>query len=299
MHPVKTQFSIRDLESLGGIKAHTIRIWEKRYNLLEPDRTATNIRTYSLKDLQKLLNVIFLLENEYKISKVARHNSAEIAEIVADLVAKNNLTNNHAIISLKIAMMNFDQRLFAKTYESLATVLSFRQIFMQAFVPLLNELGFLWQTDTINPAHEHFITNLIKMKILLQIEQYQLKHPPTKSKTFVLFLPENEIHELGLMFLNYEIISRGYSCIFLGQSIQLESLNYVLASQSDVHFVSYFTIKPDDQTVEEYAKSFNEELSSHSIPFYILGKRALQVNEKELPDNVKVFKSLKAFTQLL
>ena len=299
MNAVKTQFSIKDLESLGGVKAHTIRIWEKRYNLLNPERTPTNIRTYTLKDLQKLLNVTFLLENKYKISKVAKHSSKEIAEIVADLVSKNNLSDNHAINSLKIAMMNFDQQLFARTYESLSTVLSFREIFVQAFVPLLNELGLLWQTDTINPAHEHFITNLIKQKILLKIEQYQLDHSPTKSKTFVLFLPENELHELGLMYLNYEIITSGYKCIYLGQSIQLDSLKYLLTNQTNLHFVSYFTVKPEDQTVKDYVSDFNRELSSSKIPFYILGKRAQQVDQNELPDNVEIFNSVKDFAKVL
>ena len=117
---VKIKFSIKDLESLSGIKAHTIRIWEKRYNLLTPERTQTNIRTYLLSDLQKLLNVVFLMNNNHKISKIAKNSTAEIAKMVADIVAKESFSSqSHAINSFKISMMNFDQNLFYKTYDTL------------------------------------------------------------------------------------------------------------------------------------------------------------------------------------
>tara|TARA_R110002020_G_scaffold138450_5_gene308476 strand:- start:1557 stop:2456 length:900 start_codon:yes stop_codon:yes gene_type:complete len=299
MDAVKTTFSIKDLENLGGVKAHTIRIWEKRYNLLDPERTPTNIRTYSLKDLQKLLNVTFLLENKYKISKVARHTSTEIAEIVKEIISKKNeIDNYHAINSFKIAMMNFDQQLFSKTYRTLCQELSFREIFYQAFIPLLEEIGLLWQTGTISPAHEHFISNLIKQKILIKIEQHQLKSAPTKSKTFVLFLPENEIHELGLMWLNYEITVHDYKCIYLGQSIQIESLKYLATHQPNIKFVSYFTVKPEDQTIKEYTEDFNKLLGKE-FPFYILGRLVQKEKQADLPSNVKILKTIEEFAAVL
>ena len=157
---VKKHFSIRDLENLSGIKAHTIRIWEKRYNLLNPERTTTNIRTYSLKSLQKLLNVTLLYNNGFKISKISKIPESEIPVIVREIVAKNS-HKSHAINAFKLAMINFDQSLFLTTYNSLSRELTFREIFNQIFIPLLNELGLLWQTDTISPSHEHFITCLL------------------------------------------------------------------------------------------------------------------------------------------
>ena len=153
MNNVKKSFSIRDLENLSGIKAHTIRIWEKRYELLSPERTSTNIRTYSLASLQKLLNITLLYNNGYKISKIAKLQEADIP---------------------LISMINFDLSLFQNTYSSLLSEKSFRDIFWEYFIPLLNELGLLWQTDTISPAHEHFITNLIKQKIYTSTEKLQL-----------------------------------------------------------------------------------------------------------------------------
>ncbi|HEA30607.1 MAG TPA: MerR family transcriptional regulator [Leeuwenhoekiella sp.] len=298
MNAVKTKFSIKDLENLAGVKAHTIRIWEKRYNLLKPERTPTNIRTYTLKDLQKLLNVTFLLEHKHKISKIAKNDSPAIVQMVKEIIAQKEKPENHqAINSFKIAMMNFDQQLFAKTFDSLSQQLSFREIFYQVLIPLLEEIGMLWQTNTIDPSHEHFITNLIKQKILLKIEEYQIEHTPNKEKVFVLFLPENEIHDLGLLFLNYEIVGHGYKCIYLGQSIMIENLKYLNVNQPNVHFVSYFTVKPEDTSVAEYVKSFNKELENDSVPFYIFGRKALRENIKGLPNNARLIKSIDSFIE--
>ena len=300
MNAVKTQFSIKDLENLVSVKAHTIRIWEKRYQLLVPERTSTNIRTYSLKDLQKLLNVSFLLEHDYKISKIASHSTSEIAELVNQIVSQKLQTKGHqGINSLKIAMMNFDQQLFAKTFDSLSKEWDFTTIFNEVLIPLLEEIGLLWQTNTIDPSHEHFITNLIKQKILLRIEQYQLTDIPVKSRVFVLFLPENEIHDLGLLFLNYEIVRHGYKCIYLGQSILIENLKYLMINQSNVSFVSYFTVKPDQISIADYAKAFNTELENNNVPFYIFGRKALRENIKDLPGNVHVIKSIGSFIENL
>lgn len=300
MNAVKTKFSIKDLENLASVKAHTIRIWEKRYQLLVPERTPTNIRTYSLKDLQKLLNVSFLLEHDYKISKIASHSTSRIAELVGQIVSQKTQPKGHqSINSFKIAMMNFDQQLFAKTFDSLSRELDFTTIFKEVLIPLLEEIGLLWQTNTIDPSHEHFITNLIKQKILLRIEQYQLTDIPEKSRVFVLFLPENEIHDLGLLFLNYEIVRHGYKCIYLGQSILIENLKYLMLNQSNVCFVSYFTVKPDHSSVADYARAFNAELENNNVPFYIFGRKALRENIKDLPKNAHVIKSIDSFIENL
>ena len=166
MNNVKTSFSIRDMENLSGIKAHTIRIWEKRYNLFSPERTDTNIRTYSLESLQKLLNVTLLYNNGYKISKIAKLGEDNIPVLVNEIIAEKS-EKSHALNSFKLAMLNFDQALFLNTYNELKEDKSFTQIFNDVFLPLLNELGLLWQTNTISPAHEHFISNLIKQLLVL------------------------------------------------------------------------------------------------------------------------------------
>jgi DNA-binding transcriptional MerR regulator len=297
---VKTKFSIKDLEGLSGIKAHTIRIWEKRYTLLEPQRTDTNIRYYTLSDLQKLLNVVFLLENGSKISKVAKHSSQEIAEKVATIVAEKSFGHqNHAINSMKIAMMNFDQNLFYKTYNALLEQKTFDEIFYETLIPLLEEIGLLWQTDTINPSHEHFIFNLIKQKILLNIEHIQSSAQHTNNRTFALFLPENEFHELGLLFLNYEIVKNGYKVIYLGQSIQLESLQYLSVNHPNISFVTYMTVLPEVDDLPDYLKEFDERFGQDDFLLYILGNRVQQIDEAMSPDSIRPMMSIREFVNVI
>lgn len=292
MNNVKKSFSIRDMENLSGIKAHTIRIWEKRYNLFSPERTATNIRTYSLKSLQKLLNIVLLYHNGYKISKIARLPESEIPVLVRGIVAKNS-EKSHAINAFKLSMINFDQALFFNTYNSLLAERSFREIFVEVFIPLLSELGLLWQTDTISPSHEHFITNLIKQKIYINTEKLQIIEPTRKDKVFVLFLPENEIHELGLLFLNYEINLKGYKSIYLGQTMPIENLVDIIKYYENVHFVSYFTVSPTKEELKKYIESFEKEVNSiGNSKLWVLGHQVQHMVPEELPDSVKTFNSI-------
>ncbi len=289
MNSVKKTFGIRDLENLSGIKAHTLRIWEKRYGLLEPDRTATNIRTYSLKSLQKLLNVTLLYNNGYKISKIARIPESELPAHVREMVARSS-TRSHAINAFKLAMINFDQGLFQKTFTALEQEKSFREIFWEVFIPLLEELGLLWQTDTIGPAHEHFVTHLIKQKILLSTEKVQAETPVTQEQVFVLFLPENEIHEIGLLFVNFELAFRGYRTIYLGQTIPLENLVDLKKYFDDPYFVSYFTVTPTPDDLMAYLETFENTLMTGSAShLWILGRQTIHLMDAELPESIRVF----------
>lgn len=297
MNNIKNRFSIKDLENLTGIKAHTIRIWEKRYNLLEPKRTDTNIRYYDLENFQKLLNISFLNNNGYKISKISKISEPEILELVKT-IAINEDSNNHAINSFKLAMLNFDQKLFFKTYDSLLTEKSFSYIFHEVFVPMLNNIGILWQTDTITPAHEHFICSLIRQKIISNTEKAHLKSVNESKKTFVLYLPDNEIHELGLLYLNYEIINNGFHSIFLGPSVPIENLKDLQNYYDDITYISYFTIKPEKENVLDYIDTFTKEiLESSNSKFWILGYMLTQVDLENLPDNIKTFNSIKTLTE--
>jgi hypothetical protein len=292
MNNVKKNFSIRDLENLSGIKAHTIRIWEKRYNLLSPERTDTNIRTYNLASLQKLLNITLLYHSGYKISKIAKIPEGDIPLVVREIVAKNSF-KNHAMNAFKLAMMNFDQTIFFNTYNSLINEKSFREVFKETFIPLLNELGLLWQTDTISPAHEHFITSLIKQKILVNTEKLQHLKPTKTDKVFVVYLPENEIHEIGLLYLNYEIILRGYKSIYLGQTIPMENLMDLMKYFDNIYFLSYFTVVPEKNRIDKYIEDFKHLVSDYNNPnLWILGRQVQHLDETKLPSFVKTFHSI-------
>lgn len=299
MNSVKKNFSIRDLENLSGIKAHTIRIWEKRYDLLSPERTDTNIRTYDLKSLQKLLNITLLYNNGHKISKIAKIPESEIPIMVHEIIAKNS-EKNHAINAFKLAMVNFDSAQFFNTYNSLLAERSFREVFTDVFVPLLNELGLLWQTDTISPSHEHFITHLIKQKIFIQTEKLQVVEPSRKDKVFALFLPENEIHEIGLLFVNYEIALRGYKTIYLGQSMPIESLVDLLKYYNNIHFVSYLTVTPNKDEINDYVQRFKDTLNENGHShLWLLGYQTQFVHPENLNENVRMFNSIEQLAAAL
>lgn len=299
MNNVKSNFSIKDLENLSGIKAHTIRIWEKRYNLFQPNRTDTNIRCYDLENLQKLLNVTFLYNNGYKISKISQLGEDNIPKVVKNMVAEQR-DNGHVLNSFKMSMMNFDQALFFKTYNALLKEKSFREIFYEDFIPFLNEMGLLWQTDTITPSHEHFICALIKQKILVNTEKLQFSTPTNASKTFVLYLPDNEIHELGLMFLNYEILSKGYQSIFLGQSIPIFSLKDLVPLYDNIVFVSYFTVQPDKENIMAYLNNFHDMLLKDTASeLWISGKMLQEINKSNLPKTIVAFSQIDQLVQNL
>ncbi|NGY38471.1 MerR family transcriptional regulator [Flavobacterium sp. XN-5] len=291
MNNIKNVFSIKDLENLSGIKAHTIRIWEKRYNVLQPMRTDTNIRLYDLASLQKLLNITLLHDYGYKISKISAYPEAEIPQMVREIVSSKS-AKNHAITAFKMAMMNFDQELFLNTYNWLSEEKSFKEIFHQVFIPLLEELGLLWQTDTITPAHEHFISCLVQQKLLVNTEKLQLVRPTQLDKVFVLSLPMNEIHELGLMYLNYEILYRGYKTIYLGESMPIDNLKDLKKHFNSIVFVSYLTVQPELSAINDYIVEMTNQLVDESTELWYTGRLTQFIDKKYLSDRIVVFNSI-------
>ncbi|MGC6438221.1 MAG: MerR family transcriptional regulator [Flavobacteriaceae bacterium] len=289
MNSTENVFSIKDLENLSVVKAHTIRIWEKRYNLLQPKRTETNIRHYDLHNLQKLLNISFLNNNGFKISKIAKLDESELAPKTRQLafMGKND---SQAIVAFKLSMLNFDQTLFYNTYNSLLEEKNFRSIFYEIFIPLLCDLGMLWQTNTMSSAHEHFLTVHIKQKILVHIERLQSTDPRPSTKTVVLFLPEHEVHDLGLLFINYEILSLGYHTIFLGENIPLDNLKYINKLYDDIIYVSYFTIKPNESEIHDYLDTFSERfLENKENSLKLIGYKTKTINRKNISKHITLY----------
>lgn len=299
MNSIKNNFSIRDLENLTGVKAHTIRIWEKRYNLLKPNRSETNIRYYDVNSLTKLLNIKYLNENGYKISKIAALNKAQITSNIKKIESANKV-ENESINAFKIAMLTFNQALLRNTYNSLIKEKPFKEIFLSIFIPLLNEIGILWQVGTVTPSHEHYISTFIKQKILLNIEDLQAKNETNKKTTFVLYLPENEIHDIGLLYLNYELINKGYHTIYLGQNTPIKSLKDLLDFFDDITFISYFTVKPEAKLIPKYIEEFNNSLlKTEKINLYLLGHRVSSISNVKLPKNITLFNSIESLTDNL
>jgi DNA-binding transcriptional MerR regulator len=295
---VKTIFSIKDLENLSGIKAHTIRIWEKRYNVLEPLRSETNIRNYDLRSLQKLLNVVLLNNYGYKISRIAEHSEEKIELLVREIISEKS-TKNHAINAFKMAMINFDQALFLNTYNSLLSEKSFREVFFEVVIPLMQEIGLLWQAGTISPAQEHFITFLIKQKLFLNIEKLQILEPTRTDKVFVLYLPENEIHELGLMYLNYEILFNGYKTIYLGESVPIDSLMNMNKYFDNIVYVSYLTVEPTKDAINDYIDELSTKIINKNSQVWLLGRMVEFIDTNKISDKILLHSSIGAVVDRL
>ncbi|WP_299053264.1 MerR family transcriptional regulator [uncultured Polaribacter sp.] len=289
MNNFKQVFTIKDLENVSGIKAHTIRIWEKRYNLLEPQRTETNIRFYTDENLRKLLNIVLLNNNNFKISKIAKMTDEEIILHCREITI-NEAVNSDAVNALKLAMFQFDIVLFNDTYSKLLQNNTFREVFKNVFIPLLNQIGLLWQTDTLMPAHEHFISSLIAQKIHINTEKLQFS-ASNPSKTYVLFLPEKEIHELGLLYLNYELVLRGSHTIYLGQNLPLDNLDFFYKNSKEIVFVTALTVMPHDDKTPDYFTKLDDILKDTPHQLLAIGKKTELVKDFKFTSNIKLYTS--------
>ena len=294
---MNASFSIKDLENICGVKAHTIRIWEKRYHLLTPERTDTNIRTYNMESLKKLLNVSFLVNCGYKISRISKLTPEEIDEYLKSIVSDQTLVDR-AFNNLKLSMLNYNSHIFSETFKESEERFSFNDVFYKIFIPFLNEIGMLWQSNTINSSHEHFITNLIKQKLWTRINELQQKNS-TQENTFVLYLPEGETNDLSLLFLNNVLLDKGYKTIFLGSNISIDYLQNLADLQNNLVFVSYFTVAPHAEDVNEYIDNFKEQICNpNNHELWVMGRIL-----KEVPINVdlklKVIQSLEDFEKLI
>lgn len=272
MANIKSVYSIKDLENLSGVKAHTIRIWERRYHLLAPMRTDNNIRYYDTTNFQKLLNVVVLLRYGFKISKLAKLTETEIQARVNE-IRSNKYDRDHVAHQFKLAMMTFDQELFMSTYDSLTAERSFRDIFFDYFLPLFDDIGVLWQTKTITPAHEHFISYLVRLKILANTNA-SIPTPAAPSRqTFALFLPHGEIHELGLLYLNYELVSNGHQTIYLGENLPVDTLEGFKTLFGQVHYISYTTVAPAHDTLDDFIEEMTTRVLGENDSFWLVGGR--------------------------
>lgn len=295
MNKIKSTFTIKDLEHLTGIKAHTIRIWEKRYDVLTPLRTDTNIRMYDVHSLQKLLNINTLNSFGYKISNIAKIPQEKLPAMVREILS-GKTENNHVISSFKLAMMNLDTWLFNETYSALLATKTFGDIFYDCLLPLVKEIGILWQTGTITPAHEHFISNLIKQKIAVNIDALQLHQPQKTERLFVLYLPEGETYETCLMYINYELLLKGCPTVYLGENISISSLKDITLRYDNITFVSCFTVEPAGEEINRYIEDVKEGILSNSnAELILLGRNSTGLVKDDKDLRVKSFSNIKDY----
>ena len=251
-----SNYSIRDLAHLSGIKAHTIRIWEQRYNIITPKRTDTNIRIYNDEDLKLVLNIALLKEHEYKISEIAKFSPDQLSKEVMNIAEKQN-SYPEQIHALTIAMIDLSETEFEKIMATNTVKFGFENMIIHIIYPFLSRIGVLWVTGSIGPAQEHFISNLIRQKLIVAIDGLAAQ-PTVDSKKFVLFLPEGELHELSLLFANYVLKSRHNKVIYLGQTLPFEELVYVCESQKPDYILAAITSTPGQNETQEYVNRLED-----------------------------------------
>lgn len=285
-------YSIKDLERLSGIKAHTIRIWEKRYGLVEPSRTDTNIRTYCDEELKKLLNISILNRNGLKVSRIAQLTNNEISSLVNKLTENPNDSDSQ-FESLYIAMIDLDENLFEKILSRSIIQIGFEQTVIQLLYPFFNRIGIMWQTGTITPAQEHFISNLVRQKLIVAIDSTILEEKPG-TKSFILYLPEKELHELGLLFIAYILKKRGQKVIYLGSMLPLDSLKVIEKLKPAEYLVTSIVASMKTPELNEYISELGKAFPNKNI--IITGKQT--DNILKAPKNINLVPTITDFIKV-
>lgn len=256
------RYSIKELEKLSGIKAHTIRIWEKRHQLIEPQRTQTNIRFYSDEDLKKIINVSLLNNHGIKISKIAKMTPAELNGKILELSSREN-EEDLFIDQLIVAMVDMEEEQFEKLLSHLIIKFGFEKTLTDLIYPFLEKIGVLWQTGNITPAQEHFISNLIRQKIIVAIDS--LPFPPKDAEKVVFFLPENELHEIGLLFYHYLAKKAGFKTFYLGQHLPYTDLKTICISFKPKYIITSLTVTTNETATIGYLKKLVNDFPGSKI----------------------------------
>lgn len=273
------KLSIKDLENLSGVKAHTIRIWEKRYNLFNPERTGTNIRFYDHDDLKKLLNVTSILEDGLKISKICSLSDAEINNKIVNLQSHNTLISKHIVVNqLVLATLNCDISLFENVYNELFASEGMEHTIENVIYPLLIKIGVMWSVSKLNPAQEHFASQMIRQKLFTAIDA--LPYKKSKEK-YVLYLPEHEHHEIGLLYAYYLLKKAGNECIYLGPNVPIIDAATCANSADATKVLCMFTIKYSENQLSSYLNKMKANFENQQILFSgICGTELMHMNRK-------------------
>jgi DNA-binding transcriptional MerR regulator len=279
-------FTIKELETLSGIKAHTIRIWEQRYHFLKPSRTQTNIRRYSNDELKTLLTVALLNKYGYKISKIDAMTYEDRKKAALELSAAE--AHNERLVNKMIAhMIDMKNIEFEKLLNDHISEHGIEKTITEIIFYFLDKVGILWHTNHILPVQEHIVSNIIRQKILSAIDNLPLVHKP--SPVFLLFLPEGEYHEMGLLFVYYLLRKRKLPVIYLGASVPLKDVQYLFENKAPDYLYLHFTAFPRKQDLQKYIAILSQKFSRSKI---LLSGSALHNYKKSLASNICRFQSL-------
>ncbi len=289
-------FSIKEIESLTGVKAHTLRIWEQRYGMITPKRTDTNIRYYDESDLKKLLNVSLLNRNGYKISEIASMDAETLMQEVLKLSQEKSDYENQ-LQALTLTMLELNEAAFEQLLNKSILQMGLEKTMMNLIFPFFRTIGIMWQTGSINPAHEHFITNIVRQKLIVAIDGQQ-NLSDIWSKKFMLFLPEGEFHEIGLLFANYAIRARGGRVVYIGANVPFNDLSTVYRVYSPDYLFTVITApllggESGSTYLDKLSKSFPESV------IYATGGTLTNDSDLIVPVNVRIIADLKEMLSIV
>jgi len=284
---VVAKYSIKELEVLTGIRAATLRMWEKRYQIIRPLRTHTNIRYYGNEHLKLLLNVNVLNRNGIKISHIAKMSSGEISEKVKDLSFVKT-GDDDLFDGLMLSMIDLDEALFHQTFYKAVARLGFEDTINRIIFPFFNRIGIMWQVDTINPAQEHFISNMVRQKLIAAIDSADAKTLP-EAKKLLLFLPESELHELGMLFLNYLLKNKGHKTVYLGQAVPLSDLPKILEISDPDMLITNVSNSMSVGDITSFINKFKPVPATKQV---FIANAGIFDAQPQLPSNFKIFQNL-------
>jgi DNA-binding transcriptional MerR regulator len=250
-------FTIKDLENLSGIKAHTIRIWEQRYSFLKPNRTGTNIRFYSNDELKTILNVALLNKFGFKISHIDKMNPGEIQEKILSL-NQQEAQLDRIVNSMIQYMIDLDMEGFENLIDDYISARGIEKTISQIIFPFLEKIGILWLTNHINPGQEHLVTNIIRQKLIVGTEM--VRSSVQSDKTVLLFLPEGEYHELSLLFINYMLKSKGVKTIYLGCSIPLNDVEQLVKIKKPDYLYTHLTTSGAKFNIDRFLEGLGKRV---------------------------------------
>lgn len=288
------KFTIKDLENLSGIKAHTIRIWEQRYSFLKPQRTATNIRYYSNLELKMLLNISLLNKYGYKISHINRMSNDELREKTLTLTSAE-AQQERIVNELIQYMIDVELDGFEKVLDQYIQLRGVEKTITYIIFPFLERIGILWLTDHINPAQEHLITNIIRQKLIVGIDGAVT--PLSLKTTMLLFLPENEHHEIGLLFLQYMLKNRGVKVIYLGANVPVKDLEYIVELKKPDYIYTHLTTVIKEFNFDKFINNLKMRFPQQQI--IISGLMAQTFQKKAIPSNFRFLKSFAEVNEFL
>jgi MerR family transcriptional regulator, light-induced transcriptional regulator len=291
---LKNTLSIKDLEALSGIKAHTIRIWEQRYHIIEPVRTDTNIRCYSNDDLKAILIISCLNRHGYKISRIAEMTPEERISKLEEIY-ENNGDYSHHIEAMTLAMVDLDEAKFEKVISRCTIQFGFEKLIEHVVFPFLEKIGVMWMTGSIHPAQEHFVSSLIRQKLIVAIDGQPL-NTDSKAPRFLLFLPEGELHEIGLLYACYLLRAYGRQVIYLGHNVPMSDVEAIASLYRPEFLYTVITVTPVAKDLEVFLSALSEAVYGATI--YVTGAQVNFIRDP-LPPNVHVLTTLTEMHEML